>query len=268
MTPSMKNVSNLKLSVYTLICGLSLLVTSCSSDNNNAEELEISQFEVQKVLAIDDYSAIADNAITQAFMGREGSGKRLLTNKESDCYSTTYSDTGFSMNFNNCTLNGSENVNGLLNIAYSISENSSGFTSTFTDFYVGETKLNGTRVFTISATDNENEIAFTVVSNMTITLEGGEIITEEGSRTTTLIFSNDAIAITLSGTWTLVENGDTYIVTVTEDLSTLLGCEYIAKGKFTLSKNGLEVVVDFGDGTCDNKAEITYPNGKVEEITL
>lgn len=264
----MKNLTHLKLSVYALICGITILITSCSSDSANAEEIEISQFEVQKVMAIDDYSAIADNAITEAFMGREGAGKRFSANKESDCYSTTYSDTGFAMTFTNCALSGSENVNGLLNIAYSTNQNNSSFTSTFTDFYVGATKLNGTRTFIIGATENENEISFTIVSNMTITLEGGEIITEEGSRTTTLIFSNETISFTFFGTWTLVENGDTYIVTVTEDLSAVLGCEYVSKGKFTLSKNGLEVLVDFGDGTCDNKAEIIYPNGKTEEITL
>ena len=264
----MKKLNLYKFRALVFFSGLSLLLASCSSDASNAQEIEISEFEVQKVLALDDYSAVADNAIAEAFMGREGTGKRFLTHKDNECYTTTYSDMGFTMVFNNCVLNDTDNVNGTLNVTYSTNDNSGSFTAAYTDFYVGSIKLNGTRTFTISATQNENEIAFTVESIMSITLADGEIITEEGIKTITLIFSQDSIAITFTGTWTLIENGDTYTITIIEDLSTVLGCEYISKGKFTLSKNGLEVTVDFGDGTCDNKAEIIYPNGKIEEITL
>ena len=35
-----------------------------------------------------------------------------------------------------------------------------------------------------------------------------------------------------------------------------------------LSKNGLEVNVDFGDGTCDDIALLVYPDGTTEEISL
>ncbi|SDE75067.1 hypothetical protein [Cellulophaga baltica] len=65
-----------------------------------------------------------------------------------------------------------------------------------------------------------------------------------------------------------MENGDTYRVTVTENLTKLLDCEYFSDGQFTLSKNGIEVIIDLGDGTCDNKANIIYPNGVTEEVTL
>lgn len=265
----MKKITKYKFPVFLLIGIIGLFVTSCSSDvNTNPQEIEISEFEVQKVLALDDYSAVADNAITDAFIGREGTGKRILTHKDTDCYSTTYSNTGFTMVFNNCVLNDTDNVNGTLNVTYETGENSGSFMATYTDFYVGNILLNGTRTFTIGATANENEIAFNVLSNMNITLADGEVITEEGTKTTTLIFTDSSIAITFAGTWTLIENGDTYKVTITEDLMTALGCDYFSKGKFTLSKNGLEVLVDFGDGTCDNKAEIIYPDGKIEEITL
>jgi hypothetical protein len=35
-----------------------------------------------------------------------------------------------------------------------------------------------------------------------------------------------------------------------------------------VNKNGLEVTVDFGDGTCDALVTISYPNGATEEVTL
>jgi hypothetical protein len=36
----------------------------------------------------------------------------------------------------------------------------------------------------------------------------------------------------------------------------------------TIDKNGLTIGVNFGDGTCDDIALVTYPNGVEEEITL
>ena len=36
----------------------------------------------------------------------------------------------------------------------------------------------------------------------------------------------------------------------------------------SLNKNGLNVTVDFGDGTCDDLATLTYPDGTMEEISL
>ncbi|WFO15079.1 hypothetical protein M601_014490 [Cellulophaga baltica 4] len=63
----MKKLHQLKYSTFILIALFGLALTSCSTDNTNSEAIEISEFEVQKVLAIDDYSGIVDNAITEAF---------------------------------------------------------------------------------------------------------------------------------------------------------------------------------------------------------
>ncbi|WP_158974941.1 hypothetical protein [Cellulophaga sp. L1A9] len=264
----MKKLNLFKRSVFALIAVFGLALNSCSTDSNSSEDIEISEFEVQKVLAIDDYTGIIDNAITEAFISKENTGKRFLTQKDSDCYSTTYADSGFTMTFNNCTFNETDKVNGLLAVTYAINETSSTFTATYSDFYVGTIRLDGTRTFTISTTAEENEINFTVTSDMVITLEDGELITEAGTKTESIIFADDNIVVAVTGTWALVENGDTYMVTVTEKLTKLLDCEYFSDGLFTLSKNGIDVIVAMGDGTCDNKANIIYPNGTTEEVTL
>ncbi|MFI8605214.1 hypothetical protein ACIGCP_12170 [Cellulophaga baltica] len=264
----MKKLNQLKLSTFLLVALFGLALTSCSTDNANSEAIEISEFEVQKVLAIDDYTGIVDNAITEAFLGKNGTGKRFSSQKDTECYSTTYTDAGFTMIFNNCIYNETDNVSGTLNATYSIGETNTTFTATYSNFYIGTIQLNGTRTFTIGNAANENEINFSVTSDMVITLEDGEIITEAGTKTAGIIFAEDNIVIAVTGTWALVENGDTYRVTVTENLTKLLDCEYFSDGQFTLSKNGIEVIIDLGDGTCDNKANIIYPNGVTEEVTL
>jgi len=264
----MKKLNQLTYSAFIIIALFGLALTSCSTDNANSEAIEISEFEVQKVLAIDDYSGIVDNAVTEAFLGKNGTGKRFSSQKDTECYNTTYTDAGFTMTFNNCIYNETDNVSGTINATYTIGETNTTFTATYSNFYIGTIQLSGTRTFTISTTENEGDINFTVTSDMVITLEDGEIITEIGTKTASIIFTEDNIVIAVTGTWVLVENGDTYEVTVTEKLTKLLDCEYFSDGLFILSKNGIDVVVDLGDGTCDNKANIIYPNGVIEEVTL
>jgi len=66
----------------------------------------------------------------------------------------------------------------------------------------------------------------------------------------------------------VVVDGNTYAVETLEDLQGSAACEYLTSGSMNVSKNGLTIVVDFGNGDCDDVATIIYPNGATEEISL
>lgn len=60
-------------------------------------------------------------------------------------------------------------------------------------------------------------------------------------------------------------------VFVKETISPLrreLSCRFIVSGILEISKNDTTVSLDFGDGSCDSKGILTYPNGESEEIFL
>jgi hypothetical protein len=60
-------------------------------------------------------------------------------------------------------------------------------------------------------------------------------------------------------------------VYVKETISPLrreLSCRFIVSGILEISKNETTVSLDFGDGSCDSKGILTYPNGESEEIFL
>ena len=59
-----------------------------------------------------------------------------------------------------------------------------------------------------------------------------------------------------------------YSVDVTSLLTGNFSCAYLVSGTMDLGKNGLKIGVDFGDGTCNNKVIVTYPNGAKEELEL
>ncbi len=47
-----------------------------------------------------------------------------------------------------------------------------------------------------------------------------------------------------------------------------LACRFIVSGVLQISRNDLTASLDFGDGSCDAKGLLTYPNGETEEIFL
>ena len=240
---------------------------SCSEDAMSDGE-GLTQAELRTILTTDEVAGSADTALAELFAS--STGKRASTFRLGDCYSAEYTETGFVATFNNCVLNGTENVNGTVTVTYTVGEETSSFTATYVDFYVGTIKLNGTRTFEASTTTQENGISFTVTSDMSVEMEDGSMVSESGTKTFSIIFGDDlqSTLYTISGDWTIEAGGNTYAVQILEDLEGNAACEYLTSGSMVVSKNGLEITVDFGNGDCDDKATLIYPNGATEEITL
>ena len=62
--------------------------------------------------------------------------------------------------------------------------------------------------------------------------------------------------------------GNTWKRTLITPLRRELACRFIVSGVLEISRNGNAVSLDFGDGRCDNKAILTYPDGTTKEINL
>lgn len=256
---------------FILLSSILFFAFSCSNDKEDVLNLdqEITSTEIRTILEIDDLSSVADDVVTQIFQD-DLTGKR--TSKPNDCYEVDYSDTGYTVVFTNCALEGVENiVNGSLAVTYVVGEETSAFTATYTNFMVGGIEINGTRSFTITGNTDANSITFTIVSDMSIKLENGSLLQESGSKTFAVVFDTENInnsRLTIEGNWTVKVDEDTYLINVTSALQTYFNCTYISKGTMNLNKNGLQISVDFGDGTCDDIAELMYPDGTKEEISL
>ena len=155
-------------------------------------------------------------------------------------------------------------------MVYEVGEESASFTAAYEDFFVGNIKINGTRNFAIIGNVGESSIDFSVTSNLTVEMEDGSTISETGTKTMGFAFSEEmqGTVFTLSGSWTVQANGNTYVVETNDSLEGTLGCLHLTAGSMNVSKNGLAVTIDFGDGECDDKATLIYPNGATKEITL
>lgn len=254
---------------FVLLSGLALLVFNCNKDDSNPliDNQQVSSIEVKTILETDDLSSAADNVITELFQN----GQSAKSSRLEDCYVSEFSDTGFTVSFDNCSVEGSENISGSLSVTYTVGAESTSFTATYTDLSVGDYTINGTRSFTVDASSSSENVSFTIVSDMTIELKDGSTIEEMGSKTFGVIIDSENFqnsAVTIDGDWTVKADGNTYTVNISTPLEITFGCDYFGKGIMQLNKNGLKVDVDLGDGTCDDTATVTYPDGTKEEISL
>lgn len=262
----MKTAIN-KLFAYALLPMLFLFIVSCSNDAEDTEVPEgtLSQTEVQTLLDTDEITSTVDSALAELF-GQDGNSSKSVSN---ECYSAEYTDTGFTATFNNCVLNGTDNINGTMIVTYGAGENSAEFTAVYEDFYIGDMKINGTRTFTINVSESEviGTVAYSITSNLTVEFADGSTLSESGTKNFSIVFEEGQDTLwNVSGSWTIQKDGNTYAIE--GNISRQLNCAYWSSGNLAINKNGLEVTVDFGDGTCDDSATLTYPDGTTEEITL
>ena len=256
------------MSKYALILGgICLIAIGCSKDEKYSEDEKLTQTEVKTILETDDAAKVVDGVLSELYMN---DGKNAKSGKSNECYAAEYTDTGYTVTFNNCVLNGTDNVNGTLTVVYATSENTAAFTATYADFYVGNIKINGTRSYELIGDSEEGSVSFSVTSSLEVVLANEEVISENGTKTFTLVFGDSLETTTYSidGNWTLQVDGHTYKVVVIDTLEGNFACGYLTTGVMTVDKNGLAVSVDFGDGSCDDMAVLTYPNGAMEDITL
>lgn len=266
----MKKIEIMRLLFLFALGTLILGLQACSTDADEQvipQEAKLTQTEFQAVMGADEWTGAVDATLAEIYQSGNGlSGKTAFDG----CYDVVYSDTGFSATFNNCVLNGTDNVNGTLVVVYNVGAETASFTATYDGFFVGDIELNGTRTFTLGAGSGQNAIAFEVTSDMTAVLGDGTLITESGVKAVVITIGNSLpeSTFTINGSWNLTIGETAYTADVTSTLSGTFACAHLVSGTMDLSKNGLEIGVDFGDGTCDNKVIITYPNGAMEELEL
>ncbi|MEX0289500.1 MAG: hypothetical protein AB3N14_10365 [Flavobacteriaceae bacterium] len=261
----MNRILNLSKRLAALVF---ILVVSynCSKDNDTPnEEEQLTATELTTILETDDAAGSVDTILADLYLNDNTSAKN-----SNDCYAAEYTDTGFSVVFENCVLNGSDNVNGTLTVNYAEEGESVTFTATYDGFYVGDIELNGTRSYSVDGNEAQGSYAFSVTSNMTVTMADGSSISENGTKTFGFTFGDtlESSTFTIAGNW-VVEKGDNrYAVEVTSTLEGNFSCGYLTSGTMDVNKNGLEVTVDFGDGSCDDIVTVIYPNGATEDISI
>jgi hypothetical protein len=125
----------------------------------------------------------------------------------------------------------------------------------------------------IRANDNGNPQS-TLVFEVKVTWPNGEWAAREGTKVREFIegyqtrdFEDNVFLIT--GNWrSTFKNGTVVKAKITEALRREMTCKFFVSGIVELQKEDRSGTLNFGDGTCDDKAIFTTDTGEEIEITL
>ena len=181
-----------------------------------------------------------------------------------------------------CTLDNGNTVKGKMVVSFSndFSAATQTISYTFEGFYHNGKKIQGSKsiVRTKKATDLLAEVhpVLTATIDMTVTFDDGGVYTRKGTLTKETISGYDTwfnwddnkSVVTGSGTTTF-PNGDTYSAEITTPLEFNAACKkpFAVKGVLSLTKNGANAIIDYGNGDCNTLVTVTK-DGVTEEIDL
>lgn len=257
-----------KYSILFLGLGL-LLGIGCSKDaENDLNNKNLSPQQVQAQMAVNNSTDGLDETLADLWLNNS-SGNATAKNGL-DCMAINYTEKNISVAYNKCTINGHILDGSLILAAGNVNEgnNTGDFVISFNAFSFNGYLLEGTKRFAYDYSEL-NRPVFTIVTDLTIKNPEGEIIKHNGDRILTWNFdqSNEGADFSWVGEWDMVHNGTTYSFHITDPLSGTIDCAYITSGVLALEVGNLTASLDFGQGTCDQKGVVSYPNGDSEEIS-
>ena len=260
----------MKILRITVIALAATLFFACSNDLDSIEsqQNDFSVTTAKTIVNTSNLSGFADEILTDLLDPNE-SGKYGKSFRNDECFSSERSGLTTTITFNNCEIGNGEIVNGELSATYTFNDENIGLSITYTDLTIGQVSLSGTREIQFQQSNDMGRTTILVDSDIELGFEDNSIVLEEGSKI--IRYETDSEAgnlISIDGEWSVTTDGRTYDVVIEDNLETTLPCEFISKGLMLITENEAKASLDFGDGTCDDKAIFTYPNGDTEEITL
>lgn len=240
--------------------------TTAAQDNATAENVFADAFARVDEVAKDSSSLNRGN-------GPDSTGCATITITPSD---TTFPKT-MTIDFGTgCTDQNNVTRKGKIIAVFSGKYRTAGTTVSisFDNFYVNDTKIEGTKSITNNGRNAGGNLSFTVKVEKAKIFADGKTIEWESTRTNEWIagentpgISDDVYSID-GGAKGVNREGHTFEADIIENLIKKIGCRWIVDGKLELKPQGKQSrTIDYGDGDCDNKATVTIGN-KTFPITL
>jgi hypothetical protein len=261
------------------VAGLCALVVSCNRQTVTDDTATITNDDSAAENAFYDMKVASDAAGTEATSSEKSIEKGF---KKDSCVTVklidfdTLTKTGkIQLDFGstNCTCQDGKQRRGKIEVEYKGEKNLVGTEVIYTadQYFVNDYGVSG-----------KKSVKYSAPYTWTIKVENGVVTKPDGKIVT---WSSDRVRKMVAGTSTLLDpTDDSYEVTGTssgknsagndysfETETPLLfsyGCQYISSGKLKIKRSGKkDAVVDYGDGTCDDKGTVTVGTW-TKDITL
>ena len=288
----MKTISLSVKSIAVLLLFSALVFTSCKKESsvNNSKEETAATLEAAEndAMAEGEFNDVYDNVTSiqggdnlgivegVGIFGREDSVGRCFTVTVVPQTPGVFPKT-VTIDFGTgCTGRDGKTRSGKIISVFTgrLREPGNSVTTTFDGYTVDSFKIEGTHKIINTSTSN-NRSFNVIVSGAKITKttngkwmkwDSNKIVFQAEGNGSPMWPFDDVYEITGSKSGSNSE-GKTWSATILEKLIKKGDCRWIVKGVVSLTRNGNTAVLDYGNGTCDNKAAITA-NGQTKEIIL
>ncbi|KAA1243100.1 hypothetical protein [Aquimarina sp. RZ0] len=254
----------------TLFLGAFLVMTSCNDDSNEdqvTEQQQITKEDVMKNLEALEASEYVDRMVMDQSLNIQNNGRTASTLPD-DCVESDFSTPGsYSLTFTDCDIAGNM-IDGKITVSYTREENTVSSTVTFEEFVFNDLAVNGTKTTTFVYNGETNTCTYIVTSDLTIKKGEDETMVIVGTKTIEVVYNEEGYTKSTTGECNVTINEDSYVVVIDTPLVEVKGCDYVVSGIANITKNDITATLDYGDGTCDNLATMTLPDGTSEEIEL
>lgn len=263
-----------------------LVMGSCSNEESTVNEEE-SVIEVAQLVASDEAESISEEIATigEDVLATEvinATGKSFYRSDYlPDCVTITkvVTDTTKETTIDfgeGCELPNGNLLSGIIFLSRSKDSDTSTATVNFSleNFSFNEVAVEGGGTLERTASNDNGNPQSDAVASYNGVWPDGSTASFEGNRTREWIegygsgyWADNVFLITGKGTYN-GKQGNVHSREITTPLRRELSCRFIVSGVVEVSRNNATVSLDFGDGSCDAKGELTYPDGTTEEIFL
>lgn len=283
-----KRLKQLNLNAPLLFAIVFLTVVSCSKEESSPETFSNDEVISATELKFSDETEMISEEVTTIAEDVYAAEEIALTSKSDyttdllpDCVTVTtvVTDTTREKTIDfgeGCELPTGNVLSGTIYLSYALDMEAASKTITVSleNFTFNDVAIEGAAdILRVRSNENGNPQG-TSNAAFTATWPDGETASFTGTRTREWIegfgsgfWGDNVFLITGKRTYTGIL-GNVYEKEVIAPLRRELSCRFIVSGVLNISRNDSTVSLDFGDGSCDAKGVLAYPDGTENEIFL
>ena len=283
-------MNNLKIALIFVVS--TLVIASCETNNSVAVDEVSEAISAEETVALvesDDISDEVDNIIDDFLIDDLSvSNKNEVSKTEGDnhggmpdCVVKTVVNDGTSKTVTLDFGDGCELPNGhvlagkiILSYIHDLEAETITITKSFDGFSFNEVTVEGENTIARIRENENGNPQSTKTIGVTITWPDGKTAERTGTRTREWVEGKetrtwgDNVFLITGYTTTTFNDGTVFNSEIIEPLRREMACRFIVRGVVEISKGDRQGTLDYGDGTCDNKATFTNLDNEVKEITL
>ncbi len=279
-----KSLKNSNLTGWLLM--VLLVMGSCNNEESTNVEEDVT-FEVAELVASDEADLISEeiaNIGEDVYATEEiraTSKSFFLSNFLPECVTITTVVSGDTKETNidfgeGCEMPNGNLLSGIIHLSYAKDMDAATKTISLSleDFTFNEVAVTGGATLVRQRSNDNGNPQSDAVASYNGVWSDGSVASFTGNRTREWVegygsgfWADNVFLISGKGTYTN-KAGDVYSREIISSLRRELSCRFIVSGVLEVAKNDTTISLDFGDGSCDAKGMLTFPNGETKEILL